>query len=301
MARTNERFVNAHNMLLTHCKKIEISDTLPSENSLSDLLGVSRTVVRSVLSRFHEEGIITLSGRKRLLNRAPRKSDFLSPPPTLISIDELENRFLDWVLRMDVPPGEVLNVTQLAKDFCVAPHTLQEFLSSLNRFGIVHRRPKGGWVLNGFTANYAVELSDFRTVLELNSVKHLIALPEAHEIWGQIEQLERKHRSLLERIETSFHDFSQLNEQFHTTVNSVVTNRFVKQFQKVISLIFHYHFQWNKSDERLRNEAAISEHLAYIDALKSRDWDQAEQAARRHLQTSKATLLNSLEANGHIL
>ncbi len=49
------------------------------------------------------------------------------------------------------------------------------------------------------------------------------------------------------------------------------TNRFMMDFYDVISMIFHYHYQWNKADEKERNTVAIHEHLAYIAALRSRD------------------------------
>ena len=299
MARTNTRFIEAHNRLLDLCEDAVIGDTLVSENALAGQLGVSRTVIRSVLARLDDAGIIALQGRDKILTRRPAPADRLEAPTPLLTIEELEGRFMDWILRMDVPPGTVLNVAQLAKDFSVAPHTLQEFLSSLSRFGIVVRRPGGGWVLHGFTKEYALELSDFRTLLELNSVRHLVALGPDHPIWTRLDALERAHLALLDRIERDYHDFSLLDETFHEAINSVVTNRFVKEFQKVISLVFHYHFQWNKADERTRNADAIQEHLAYIAALRSRDAAAAQAAALAHLATSKQTLLKALQANSH--
>lgn len=278
---------------------MDVGDSLQSENLLAAELKVSRTVVRSVLSRLNEVGLIVLDGRNKVIQRKTKAQDRLREPVALLSIEELEGRFLDWVLRMDVPPGTALNVAQLAKDFAVAPHTLQEFLSSLSRFDIVVRRPRGGWVLNGFTWDYALELSDFRTLLELNSVRHLVALPSEHRVWLRLNELEQAHLALLDRIESDYHDFSHLDETFHEAINGVVTNRFVKGFQKVISLVFHYHFQWNKTDERARNADAIGEHLFYIHALRSRDPERAEASALRHLATSKQTLLKALKANSH--
>ncbi|MGH1413559.1 MAG: GntR family transcriptional regulator [Pelagimonas sp.] len=299
MARTNTRFVKAHTDMLTICNSMKVGECLPSENALASRLGVSRTVVRSVLAELDQQSLIELRGREKIIKRHATPQDQVAAPPALLTIDALEERFLDWVLRMDVPPGTPLNVAQLSKDFSVATHTLQEFFSSLSRFGIVVRRPKGGWVLDGFTPDYALELSDFRALLELNSVAHIVSLPDTHEIWGRLDQLEYDHLDLLERIDEEYHDFSKLDEAFHTAINNVVKNRFVKEFQKIISLIFHYHFQWNKRDERVRNENAIREHLVYIDALRSRDPARAEAAARRHLATSKQTLLSALKVNNH--
>jgi DNA-binding GntR family transcriptional regulator len=273
---------------------------MPSENALAKRLSVSRTVVRSVFSRLIEQNIVSGGSRERYVSRLPIASDRLAGPPVLLTVEELEGRFLDWVLRMDVPPGTVLNIAQLAKEFSVATHTLQEFFSALSRFGIVTRRPRGGWELNGFTRDFAVELSDFRMALELNSARHFMSLPDDHPIWAQLDKLEQEHLDLLARIDKDYHDFSVLDETFHATINSVVTNRFVKEFQNIISLVFHYHFQWNKSDELTRNRAAIHEHLTYIEALRSRDAALTETAVRTHLMTSKQTLLTSLKANSHL-
>lgn len=297
MARTNTRLVEAHNTLLRTLDKMEIGDALSSDSALARELNVSRTVVRSALKEMTEKSIISKQGRNHVIKRKSATNDLMEGPPVLLGIDELEKSFLEWVLRMDVPAGTALNVTQLAKDFQVATHTLQEFLTSLSRYGIVTRRPKGGWQLEGFTSNFALELSDFRAVLEMNAISHLVKLPPSHEVWSRLDQIEADHISLLERIDEDYHDFSSLDEAFHTCINSVVTNRFVTEFQKIISLIFHYHFQWNKSDERARNEAAIHEHLTYIKALRSRNEAKAQHAARQHLATSKQTLINSIDAH----
>lgn len=297
MARTDTRFRTAYNQLLDLLAPLPVGEALRPETQLSETLRVSRTVVRAALRQMEEAGIVTIEGRSKSLLRAPMPPDRLPERDDYITLRELEGRFLDWVLRFDVPADTPLNVAQLAKQFSVPPHMLQEFLASLGQFGLVERRARGGWRLLGFTADYAVELSEFRSLLEMNAVQNVIARPDNDPIWGQLATLRARHHSLMRRIETDFHDFSRLDEEFHATLNAVVRNRFVSDFQKVISLIFHYHYQWDKQLERDRNEAAIGEHLAIIAALESRDTKAATAAARTHLLTSKETLLGSLRGN----
>jgi DNA-binding GntR family transcriptional regulator len=297
MARTDERFREAFNALLVYCGTLSPGDQLPAELPLADHLDVSRTVVRAALDRLQAEGLIRWDGRDKTLLRHPVSADRLVIEAGPVSAEELERQFLDWVLRFDVPPGTPLNVTELARKFRVPAYGLQEFLASLSRFGLVRRRPKGGWELVGFTRDFAVELSDFRMTLELNAVSHLVALPAGHAIWPRLADLEAEHHRLADELDARFHDFSLLDERFHTAIGSVVQNRFVDEFQKVIALVFHYHYQWDKKDERERNEAAVGEHLRVIDALKRRDEGDALTAARDHLRTSKQTLLSSLRSN----
>lgn len=300
MARTDDRFRAAYQDLLSIMATQAVGSQLPPELALADQLSISRTTVRAVLTAFSETGLIIWEGRQKTILRMPSAKDRLAMRDEYLPREELERRFLQWILRFDVPAGTPLNVAKLSKEFSVPPHALQEFLSGLSQFGLVERRPRGGWSLLGFTAEYAIELSEFRAVLELNAVRTLVHLPPDHPIWQKLVALEQQHQDLASRIGTDFHDFSPLDEAFHSAITSVVQNRFVMQFQKVISLIFHYHYQWDKRMERSRNEAAISEHLAIIRALRSGDEIAAAEAATAHLLTSKETLLASLRVNALI-
>lgn len=294
MARSDERFRETFNAVLAECAQMRPGELLPSELALSARFDASRTVIRSILERMDKAGLVQWNGRQKVLLRLPYDEDRLPLSEHQVSPDELEQEFLDWILRFDVAPGTALNVAELARQFRVTSYGLQEFLASLSRFGLVRRRPKNGWELVGFTSDFAVELSDFRMMIEVNAVSQLVMLPADDPIWQKLDELEDAHRMLAVEIDARYHDFSLLDERFHATIGSVVTNRFVVEFQKIISLIFHYHYQWDKKDERERNAAAIDEHLALIVALKARDERAAIEAARHHLTRSKQTLMSSL-------
>lgn len=297
MARTDERFREAYNALLNICSSKSKGDSLPSEAELSRTLDVSRTVIRSALSRLNEVGIIQWNGRQKLVIRQPADTDFIEVNLETISNEELERRFLNWILRFDVPPGTPLNVSELSRWFNVPAHALHEFLASLSRFSLVERRPKGGWKLLGFTREYAMELFELRTMIELNAISRLVKLPPEDPIWQKMDDLKHQHQELLAQINERYNDFSVLDEQFHSTIYSVNHNRFIVELQRVIALVFYYHYQWDKRDERERNEAAIHEHLKLINAIQSRDEQEALDAARDHLSTSRKTLLLSLKIN----
>jgi DNA-binding GntR family transcriptional regulator len=299
MARTDVRFRAAYNQMLADLSQSRPGDALPSENEIAARLHVSRTTVRNVLRALDRAGVLRWAGREKRVVRRPTPQDVMAEAPETPARDLLQARFLDWVLRFDVPAGTPLNVAQLAKRFGVPPHAITEFLAGLDQFGLVQRRPRGGWLLNGFTPDYAVELSEFRLVLELAALPVLVDAPDAHPVRSRLVDLRRAHEDLARRIATDYHDFSPLDARFHATLNGVFQNRFAAQFQKVISLIFHYHYQWDKTRERERNAAAIGEHLSIIDAVAARDLAAAQAAVRAHLTTAKETLLGSLRVHGH--
>ena len=182
----------------------------------------------------------------------------------------------------------------LARQFQVATSVIREFLIGFSRFGLVEKRPNSGWLFRGFTRDFALELFEVRLLFELRSALCFVDLPPTSPIWGQLAALRTEHLFLQAEIETRNHDFSSLDTRFHHLVHSGSPNRFIDDFHGIIALIFHYHYQWNKVSEQERNRVAITEHLAYIDALISRNAARIETACRDHLASARSTLIQSL-------
>jgi DNA-binding GntR family transcriptional regulator len=220
---------------------------------------------------------------------------------TVPTAAQVEKRFMEWMLRDNARPGTSINELDLARRFGVATTGIREFLNRFQRFGLIEKRPNSGWVFKGFTAGFALELFEIREMFELRSARAFAALPDSAPQWRQIEELRAEHVSLLAEIEQRFHDFSDLDSRFHRLINSAAPNRFIDDFYDIITLIFHYHYQWNKVDERQRNGVAIREHLTYIDALVGGNQSIVELACRAHLSSAKDTLLRSTRSGQQTL
>ena len=209
---------------------------------------------------------------------------------TVSTSEQVEKRFMEWMLRGDAMPGSQINELELARQFGVGTTGIREFLNRFRRFGLIEKRPNAGWLFKGFTEDFAMELFEIREMFELRSARAFVSLPEDAPAWAALRAIADEHRSLLAAVEDRFHDFSDLDNRFHRLVNEATPNRFIDDFYDIITLIFHYHYQWNKRDERQRNEVAINEHLAYIAALEERDAERVEAACRYHLASAKRTL-----------
>jgi DNA-binding GntR family transcriptional regulator len=158
----------------------------------------------------------------------------------------------------------------------------------------LERRPSGSWMFRGVTKEFAEELFEVRLMFELRSAQRFVTLPEDDKVWRTLEQIQQEHLVLLAEAQTRFTDFSELDERFHRLINDASRNRFIVGFYDVISMIFHYHYQWNKREEKERNIAAIREHLIYIEALQSRDRNTAAASCRAHMTTARSTLMDSV-------
>jgi DNA-binding GntR family transcriptional regulator len=291
--KTDTVFKRAFNDALDLVARLSEGEPLPSENALSAELSVSRTTVRKVIAALEAGGIVTGSGRHRNVGLPGEAIARFPLSETVPTAAQVEERFMEWMLRDNARPGTAINELELARKFGVATTGIREFLNRFQRFGLIERRPNAGWVFKGFTPSFSLELFEIREMFELRSARALAAMPDTSPHWSELEALRREHLDLLDEIAARYHDFSDLDSRFHRLISSAAPNRFIDSFYDIITVIFHYHYQWNKHDERQRNEIAIREHLAYIDALFSRDAARVESACRAHLASARETLLRS--------
>lgn len=294
--KTNTVFKRAFNDTLEIVSKLQEGQLLPSENSLSAELHVSRTTVRKIIASLVAQGAVVRAGRKRAKSSRQKRLRPFPATETVSTSAQVEKRFMEWMLRDNARPGATINELELARQFGVGTTGIREFLNRFQSFGLIEKRPNAGWVFVGFTESFALELFEIREMFELRSAKAFAGLSERSRLWYQIELLREEHVGLLREIDHRYHDFSDLDSRFHRLINSAAPNRFINSFYDIITLIFHYHYQWNKQDERQRNEAAIREHLTYIDALLTRNVSIVELACRAHLRSAKETLLRSTSA-----
>jgi DNA-binding GntR family transcriptional regulator len=291
--KTDAVFKRAFNNALDLVSEMADGAPLPPETALSATLGISRTTVRKIITTLAEQGVVAGAGRERTI-RGPSNSMRRFPEAETVSTSaQVEKRFMEWMLRDDASPGMTINELELARQFGVGTTGIREFLNRFQSFGLIEKRPNAGWLFKGFTISFALELFEIREMFELRSAVAFASLPKNSPYWREIKELREEHLKVLEDINHLYHDFSDLDSRFHRLVNSAAPNRFVDGFYDLITLIFHYHYQWNKRDERQRNEVAIGEHLAYIDALLSRNAAAVKRACQAHLASAKKTLLRS--------
>ena len=295
--KRNTIFKRAYNDGLSRMEGLAIGCDLGSEPSWAAALAVSRTTVRSVFVNFAVAGLIEYSCGRKVLLRHPAPKKYFPEIETEPVATIVERRFLRWILQGDCRPGQTINALELSRQFGASNGAIRDYLNRLRHYGLVERLRGGGSILNGFTRDFAEELCDVRAMFELRSALKFIELADDDPAWTELARIEREHRALAAEADARFSDFSALDERFHRCVNNVSSNRFIVGFYDVISMIFHYHYQWNKRDEKERNIVAMREHLAYIDALRRRDATTVAECCRAHMATARKTLLASIPAS----
>ena len=164
-------------------------------------------------------------------------------------------------------PGETFSELQLARAAGVSPVVVREYLLKFGRYNLIHSEKRGQWSMKQFDQSYAEQLFELREMLETHSLQHFLNLPDHDPRWLQAKTMLERHRLLRDNIGNSFRMFSQLDRDFHSLLLSAADNIFFDQSLEIISVIFHFHYQWDESDLKQRNIIAVDEHMTILSAL----------------------------------
>ena len=209
-----------------------------------------------------QAGLIRWNRTSKMVLRQPGAGDYFPDSETDTVSSIVERAFMGRILSAEAQTGDRFNESDLAREIGVSTSAVREFLIRFSRFGVIEKQRNRHWVLKGFTEAFALELFEVREMFELRSTHAFVRLPPSNPAWAALERIEAEHRTFLAAIDRRYQDgFSDLDDRFHRLIHSASQNRFVPDFYEVISLIFHFHYQWNKTEEKERNRAAIEEHL----------------------------------------
>ena len=291
----NAVYKGAYNRCLDFLADTQIGENLPSNSELAIRLGVSRTTIRSVLVSLTDQSILRRRENGYDLAIHPERSHYFPELQTMSAGAAVERRFMEWILQGDFRAGQLLNSAELARRFGTSTTTIREYLTHFQHFGLIERRPNSAWVYLGITPNFAEEIYEIREMFELRSARRLIQSPGDAPCWKTLALLEAQHHELLSDIENRYKEFPALDERLHRLVHNASGNRYINDFYNVISAIFHYTYQWNRDDEKQRNTIAMTQHLDYIAALRSRDLQAVDETFRRHIDTARDKLMRSIQ------
>src|SRR3569623_422309 len=158
--RTDAVFKKTFNALLDHLGKLD------AEARLADALSVSRTTVRKALAEAEKRGLAVRAGSRLRTGHKPAKQDYFPSEDTVATSDRVEQKFLEWILRGDRKPDQQINGLELAREFNVSTIAIRDYLNRFTRYGLVEKRANSGWIIRGFTREFALELFDVRELFE---------------------------------------------------------------------------------------------------------------------------------------
>lgn len=299
MAKPPLIFKRSTNTLLRYLDaSVAVGDALPSEQRMAELTQGSRTAVRSSLAYLHSRGLIAALRDRRLL-RKPQADDYFDEAELQSGAVRIQEVLMERIYRNDLPPGADFSEAELARAAGASTISVREFLIGFSRFGLIEKKPQGGWRLCAFDRTFATELEQVRRMFELAAVEQLVSLPAGHPAFEQLDILVRRHEALKAGLPDNYADFPALDRELHTFLIGLLNNRFAFSLNDLVSLVFHYHYQWDKGEERPRIQHAVQEHLVLLRALARRDRTAALAAMNKHLDSARRTMLDAVLKRTH--
>ncbi|WP_213134635.1 GntR family transcriptional regulator [Citrobacter sp. FP75] len=296
MSRSQNLRHNVINQIIDDMARGHIPSPLPSQSALAEMYNISRTTVRHMLSHLGECGVLTQVGSHYVIVRKPDHDDGFDC--TAASMTEqnriFEQAFFTMINQRQLRAGESFSELQLARTAGVSPVVVREYLLKFERYNLIKNEKRGQWSMKQFDQAYAEQLFELREMLETHSLQHFLNLPDDDPRWLQAKTLLERHRTLRDSIGSSFRMFSQLDREFHALLLSAADNIFFNQSLEIISVIFHFHYQWDESDLKQRNIIAIDEHMTILSALICRSDLDATLALCNHLNSAKQSMIRSI-------
>ncbi|CAN7361012.1 GntR family transcriptional regulator [Pseudoduganella sp. LjRoot289] len=282
------------NLLLDHAAShMKVGDPMPTEMRMTEIVESSRTAVRSALAHLADHGLIE-GMKQRYLLRKPKPADYFDVSELHSATDQLQQVLMERIYARDLPPGAEFSEVELSRAAGVSTIAVREFLIGFARNGLIEKNPRGGWRLCAFDTKYAEELGEVREMFELKAIERIAALAPDDPVFARLRELLARHEALGRKPAEAHAAFPDLDREFHTFLIGLLDNRFAEGLNDAVSMVYHYHYQWDKRDEIPRNQYALQEHLAILRPLAQGDVAAALAAMRSHLRSSRETMLSSL-------
>lgn len=302
MSRSQNLRHNVINQVIDDMARGHIPSPLPSQSALAEMYNISRTTVRHLLAHLCQCGVLERVAADYLMLRKPDAGDGFtcSSAPLDQQTRLFEQAFFSMINQRQLRAGESFSELQLARAAGVSPVVVREYLLKFGRYNLIENEKRGHWSMKQFDQRYAEQLFELREMLETHALQHFLNLPDEDPRWLAAKTLLERHRLLRDSIGSSFRMFSQLDRDFHMLLLSAADNIFFNQSLEIISVIFHFHYQWDESDLIQRNIIAIDEHMTILSALICRSDLNATLALRNHLNSAKQSMIRSINQTSGI-
>ncbi|MCF6284883.1 MAG: GntR family transcriptional regulator [Candidatus Hydrogenedentes bacterium] len=287
MALSNTLFRKSTNTLLDQFNAMEIPSTLPTEKTLAEGLDISRSTLRKMIVHLAELGLIALDGRKRMLLRPPRKSDYFKVDSQALSKTEAaELVVLRKISSYGLKPGQRFSELELANEAGCNTVTIREVLLRISRLGLIHKKPRQQWEVLSFTIEVIDELIEMRHLIESFATNKLLKLPDSAPIWSTLKTLLKEHIAFDLNDPKALDKFPDLDKRLHTVLMDTSQNRYVKEsFTMCFSLIYYQMRSNDIGTERIK--IALMEHKKLLRALIARDSERTDAALNEHMASAR--------------
>jgi DNA-binding GntR family transcriptional regulator len=204
------------------------------------------------------------------------------------------------ILSFKLKPGEKILENEIAHELGVSRTPVREALNKLEQEGLIRVFSKKGYFVSDVTAREIEELYAIRGALEALAIR-TAARNARPKDWLQLKTIlinQRKNRG--KTSEQSAARIFKEARKFHEEIARISGNETLEQMLSTITDKIS-RLQWTNIFFTDRVTRSNSEHLQIVKLLIQGDLEKAVEAAERHIQHSKESLLNLLSRKKDLL
>lgn len=206
---------------------------------------------------------------------------------TELIASDVHDRLRDKIVTLEFRPGMRLVEDELTGLFKAGRTPVREALLRLQGEGLVGRRR--GWVVE------APDIANFRSIFEARIAiegyaARVAATRVGNDALGRIEAVMIQ----MEDADKPRSEINRLNRQFHVEIVAAADNSlFVEMHQRTQFQYWNLRLPVVFLKEQLAK--STDQHRGLFRALKARDGERAERAAREHIETTMAIVAEALD------
>lgn len=265
---------------------------LANDIMLAKSLNVSRTTIREALGYLCDNNIIKRTPRSKAILRLPQDSDYFDLDNCAPSkSSKFKTYFLNLLKSGELRPGDKFFELELAKLSGCTTITIREFLNSFATNGLIEKIPRSGWKVVELDEKLIRELTEYRVMVEMNSMNKLIDLPDDNSVWENFREMLTLYKQVRDNFEQRYGEFQELDSRFHHALVHASNNRFTNKFFDIVLFVFHYYFLWNEKGRLTSIKVDIEQHIELLTHILSRDIAKARSIMENHILTTQKNLL----------
>jgi len=188
----------------------------------------------------------------------------------------------------DFVPGERILEEEIANRFKISRTPVREALRRLEDEGLLVHQAHQGLTVAKLDYQMVMELFIVRDVLEGAAARMAAQFASAPEIELLVDMTQRERE-----VADSAEKMAAHNRRFHAAICMMAHNRYLSKTLGVLSdsLALLSKTSFSLPDRRVK---VLDEHLAIVEAIRDRDPERAESAARAHIHSAHRTRLRML-------
>ena len=209
--------------------------------------------------------------------------------------EEAYRKFMNAMLNRKIRPGRMLSQRELAESIGSSVASIREALKRLEGEGVVILIPKRGVLITEVTRKDIADAYEFRILIETHAIQHYVANCDS----ANVEKIRVQTEEILaaapevQDIE-HFNKCLELDRLLHRQIVESLDNSAMSETHQKIETTMML-ARLNLPLKLNASEAAFTEHLALLDAIKMGDTKRASASLRDHLIKAKKRAMEFAE------